>query len=72
MRLQFPAHVVVLESGFRVVEPNDVFALGVDKQVAVRVADGAGAAVDFFAAFGRNGRGEGDGVCYVAAVAGFD
>lgn len=39
MRLQFSAHIVVLEFRLRVVEPNDVLAVGVDEQVAVRAAD---------------------------------
>ena len=70
MRLQFAAHIVVLEFRFRVLEPDDVFAAGVDEEVAVGVADGAVALVDFFVAFGGDGRGEGDGVFYVGAVAG--
>ena len=55
MRLQLAAHIVVLEFRFRVLEPEDVFASGVDEEVAVGVADGAVALVDFFAAFGGDG-----------------
>ena len=72
MRLQLAAHIVVLEFRFRVFEPDDVFAAGVDEEVAVGVADGAVALVDFLAALGRDGRGEGGGEFYVGAVAGGD
>jgi hypothetical protein len=70
MRFQLQPHIIILELGFGIVEPNYVLAFGIDEKVSVRVADGAIAFVDFACAFWCEGVVEGNGVLDVPAVAG--